>query len=105
MIMMPPPTRYPMVRPARSVPGRAGAGGRDCEGPGACLPRALRAIPPLEYANREEVARSLPENPVADRGLSAAQRAEQARERNRMRRLSQLDREVPKPVMEEELER
>jgi hypothetical protein len=47
----------------------------------------------------------LPDNPVADRGLSAAQRAEQARERNRMRRLSQLDREVPKPVVEEELER
>jgi Protein of unknown function (DUF2795) len=67
--------------------------------------RALRAIPPVEYANREEVARSLPDNPAADRGLSAAQRAEQARERNRRRGLSQLDREVPKPVVEEELER
>jgi hypothetical protein len=67
--------------------------------------RALPAIPPLEYANREEVARSSPGNPAADRGLSAAQRAEQTGERNRMRGLSQLDREVPKPVVEEELER
>jgi nucleotide-binding universal stress UspA family protein len=67
--------------------------------------RALRAIPPVEYANREEVARSLPDNPAADRGLSAAQRTEQARERNRRRGLSQLDREVPKPIVEEELER
>jgi Protein of unknown function (DUF2795) len=62
--------------------------------------RALRAIPPVEYANREEVARSLPDNPAADRGLSAAERAEQAREWNRRRGLSRLDREVPKPVVE-----
>lgn len=69
------------------------------------LPCALRAIPPVEYANREEVARSLPDNPAADRGLSAAERAEQARKRNRRRGLSQLDREVPKPVVEKEPER
>jgi hypothetical protein len=67
---------------------------------------ALRAIPPDEYANRDEVARSIPEDPAAELGLSPAQRAEQARERRRHggQHLSQYLREVPKPPVEEELE-
>jgi hypothetical protein len=82
--------------------GRPGTG----TGP---VDRPLLSDPGLLDPDRGEwqgnVARSLPDNPAADRGRSAAQRAEQARERNRMRGLSQLDREVPKPVVEEELER
>ncbi len=38
---------------------------------------ALRAVPPEEYANRAEVARSIPTDPTADLDLSPAQRAEQ----------------------------
>lgn len=64
---------------------------------------ALRAIPPVEYANRDEVARSVPTRPDGD--YSEAQRAEQARERNRHRNLSQYQREVPKPTVQDELDR
>jgi hypothetical protein len=68
---------------------------------------ALRAIPPDEYANRDEVARSIPEDPARELSLSPAQRAEQARERRRHggQHLSQYLREVPKPPVEEELEK
>lgn len=67
---------------------------------------ALRAIPPVEYANREEVARSVPVDPAAEAGLSPAQRAEAARERRRHggQHLSQYLREVPKPPLEHELD-
>ncbi|MFF2202263.1 DUF2795 domain-containing protein [Streptomyces sp. NPDC058145] len=40
--------------------------------------KALRAIPPDEYGNRDEVARSARVDPASDLDLSAAQRAEQA---------------------------
>lgn len=43
--------------------------------------RALRAIPPVEYANRNEVARSVPVDPTEDLGLSPGQRGQQARQR------------------------
>lgn len=66
---------------------------------------ALRAVPPEEYANRAEVARSIPTDPTADLDLSPAQRAEQAREtrhRRHPQRLSEHMREVPKPPLEED---
>ena len=68
---------------------------------------ALRAIPPEEYANRAEVARSVPTDPAADLHPSAAQRAEQARVRRHRgpQPLSEYEREVPKPPIEDELDR
>ncbi|HEX3488343.1 MAG TPA: DUF2795 domain-containing protein [Streptosporangiaceae bacterium] len=66
--------------------------------------KALRAIPPVEYANREEVARSVPADPAADRAVSPARRAEQARVGGKPG-LSERLREVPKPPIEEELDR
>ncbi|MEU5521493.1 DUF2795 domain-containing protein [Streptomyces sp. NPDC052079] len=66
--------------------------------------KALRGIPPEQYANREEVARSVRVDPVSDLGLSPAQRAEQARERGRPGQSQHL-RDVPKPPVEEELDR
>ena len=59
----------------------------------------LRAIPPEVYRNREEVARSIPDDPAEELGVTPAQRAEQARERRRHggEHLSQYLREVPKP--------
>ena len=68
--------------------------------------RALRAIPPEEYANREEVARSVPEDPAEELRPSPAQRAAQARERRHHggQHLSQYMREVPKPAVEDELD-
>ena len=41
--------------------------------------QALRAIPPEECANREEVARSVPKDPAGELHPSPAQRAAQAR--------------------------
>jgi hypothetical protein len=72
-------------------------------GASAEVVKALRAIPPVEYANREEVARSVPADPAADRGVSPAQRAEQARLGGKPG-LSERLREVPKPPIEEELD-
>ena len=68
---------------------------------------ALRAIPPEEYANRGEVARSVPTDPAADLHPSPAQRAEQARERRHRgpQPVSEYEREVPKPPIEDELDR
>lgn len=68
--------------------------------------RALRAIPPEEYANREEVARSVPTDPAEELQPSPAQRAAQARERRHHggQHLSQYLREVPKPAVEDELD-
>ena len=67
--------------------------------------RALRAIPPEEYANRNEVMRSVPTDPAQELHPDAAQRAEQAREQRHhgQQRLSQYEREVPKPPIEDEL--
>lgn len=67
--------------------------------------RALRAIPPEEYANRNEVMRSVPTDPAEELHPDAAQRAEQAREQRHHgpQRLSQYEREVPKPPIEDEL--
>ena len=68
--------------------------------------RALRAIRPEVYRNREEVARSIPADPAEELGVTPAQRAEQARERRRHggEHLSQYLRQVPKPPVEEELD-
>ena len=68
--------------------------------------RALRAIPPEEYANREEVACSVPKDPAEELRPSPAQRAAQARERRHHggQHLSQYMREVPKPAVEDELD-
>lgn len=65
---------------------------------------ALRAIPPEEYDNREQVAHSVRVDPDSDLDLSPAQRAEQARLGGRPG-LSQHLRDVPKPPVQEELER
>jgi Protein of unknown function (DUF2795) len=64
--------------------------------------KALRGIPPDEYANRDEVARSVRLDPDYDLGYDAAQKAEQARLGGRPG-LSQHLREVPKPPVEDEL--
>lgn len=66
--------------------------------------QALRGIPPEEYANKEDVAHSVRVDPASDLGLSKAQRAEQARAGGKPG-LSQHLREVPKPPVEEELDR
>ncbi|MEU6548092.1 DUF2795 domain-containing protein [Streptomyces sp. NPDC046859] len=65
--------------------------------------KALRAIPPEQYSNRKEVARSVRVDPDSDLGLSPAQRAEQARKGGRPGQSQHL-REVPKPPVEEELD-
>ncbi|WP_326691886.1 MULTISPECIES: DUF2795 domain-containing protein [unclassified Streptomyces] len=65
---------------------------------------ALRGIPPEEYANREEVARSVRVDPDSDLDLSPAQRAEQARQGGRPGQSQHL-REAPKPPVEDELDR
>lgn len=66
---------------------------------------ALRAIPPVDYRNRDEVIRSVPTDPAGDLDLSPAQRAGQKREAHRKpRRLAEYLREVPKPPVEEELD-
>lgn len=65
---------------------------------------ALRAMPPEVYGSRAEVARSVNLDPASDLGLSEAQRAEQARAGGRPGLAQQL-REVPKPPVQEELER
>ena len=64
--------------------------------------RAPRAIPPEVYRNRQEVARSIPDDPAGELEVTPAQRAEQARERRRHggEHLSQYLREVPKPPLE-----
>ena len=69
--------------------------------------KALRAIPPEEYANRDEVARSVPTDPAADLRPSPAQRAEQAREQRHRgpHPVSEYELEVPKPPVQDELDR
>ncbi|MER7663576.1 MULTISPECIES: DUF2795 domain-containing protein [unclassified Streptomyces] len=65
---------------------------------------ALRGIPPETYDNREEIARSVRTDPDSDLGLSPGQRGEQARQGGKPG-MSQHLREVPKPPVEEELDR
>jgi hypothetical protein len=65
---------------------------------------ALRGIPAEQYANREEVARSVRVDPASDIGYSPAQRAEQARKGGKPGQSQHL-RDVPKPPVEEELDR
>ncbi|MFI6035788.1 DUF2795 domain-containing protein [Streptomyces sp. NPDC051315] len=74
---------------------RAGASGE--------VVAALRGIPPEEYANRDEVARSVRVDPASDLGLSPAQRAEQARAGGRPGQSQHL-REAPAPPVQEELD-
>lgn len=59
--------------------------------------KALRAIPPDEYGNRDEVARPVRVGPASDLDLSAAQRAEQARHGGRPGQSQHL-RDVPQAV-------
>jgi hypothetical protein len=66
--------------------------------------KALRGIPPEQYSNREEVARSVRVDADSDLGHNAAQRAEQAREGGKPG-LSQHLRDVPLPPVQEELDR
>ena len=83
-----PASKEELVRVARS----AGASGE--------VVAALRAIPSVEYASREEVARSVPVDPDAGQpDVSPAQRGRQARQRRHHggQRLSQYEREVPNP--------
>lgn len=65
--------------------------------------RALRAVPPVEYRNRTEVARSVPADLAAELGFSPGQRYEAIREghRHHPQRFSAYSRDVPKPVVEE----
>jgi len=65
--------------------------------------RALRAIPPVEYRNRTEVARSVPTDLAAELGFGPGQRYEAMREghRHHPQRFSAYSRDVPKPVVEE----
>jgi hypothetical protein len=66
--------------------------------------KALRGIPPDEYANRDEVARSVRLDPSTEDGLDASRRAEQARAGGRLG-LGQHEVDVREPVIEEELQR
>ena len=107
---MPPVTSDEVVRYLKGVDYPAGKedllrAANDAGAPPEVL-KALRAIPPEEYANRAEVARSVPTDPAADLHPTAAQRAEQARERRRRgpHPVSEYQREVPKPPIEDELD-
>ncbi|ARQ69561.1 DUF2795 domain-containing protein [Streptomyces marincola] len=66
--------------------------------------KALRGIPPESYANRGEVVSSVRLPGDAGLGLSAAQRAEQARKGGRPGQAERL-RDAPKPPVAEELDR
>jgi len=65
---------------------------------------ALMALPPESYGNRTDVAHSVRLDPASDLGLSAGQRAAQARAGGKHGLAQQL-REVPKSPIEEEEER
>jgi len=65
--------------------------------------KALRAIPPDEYGNGDEVARSVRVGPASDLDLSVAQRAEQARHGGRPGQSQHL-RDVPKPSVQDEVD-
>ncbi|MFG2026579.1 DUF2795 domain-containing protein [Streptomyces sp. NPDC048825] len=65
--------------------------------------RALRAVPPEEYTNKEDVARSVRVDPDSDLDLSPSQRAEQARQGGKPGQAQRL-RAVGKPPVEDELD-
>nr|WP_241267298.1 DUF2795 domain-containing protein [Streptomyces scabichelini] len=65
---------------------------------------ALRGVPPEEYTNKEDVARSVRVDPDSDLNLSASQRAEQARQGGKPGQAQRL-RSVEKPPVEDELDR
>lgn len=77
---------------------------RAASGASAQVRSALRGIPPDQYANREEVARSVRVDPDSDLDHSPARRAEQARKGGRPGQSQHL-RDAPKPPVEEELDR
>ncbi|MDT0308986.1 DUF2795 domain-containing protein [Streptomyces sp. DSM 44917] len=97
-----------ILRAVRNVDFPAGKDDlvREAKRAGAPEPavKALRGIPPDEYANREEVARSVRVPANADLGLSPAQLAEQDRRGGRRGQAKQL-RDAPKPPVQEELDR
>lgn len=64
---------------------------------------ALRQIPPEQYENKEEVARSVSTPPDSDRPHSASQRAEQARKGGKPG-MTQYLRDAEKPPVERELD-
>ena len=66
--------------------------------------KALRGVPQDEYANRDEVARSVRLDPDYDVQTSASQKAEQQRQGGRPGQSQHL-REVPLTPIEEELQR
>uniref|UniRef100_UPI0015864046 DUF2795 domain-containing protein n=1 Tax=Streptomyces sp. TRM64462 TaxID=2741726 RepID=UPI0015864046 len=63
--------------------------------------KALRGIPPEQYGNREDVARSVRVDPDSDLGHSTAEAAEQARLGGKQG-LSQHLRDAPKPPLDDE---
>lgn len=65
---------------------------------------ALRGIPAETYRNRDDIVHSIRTDPDSDLGHSPAQRGEQARQGGKPG-MSQHLREVPKPPVEEELDR
>jgi hypothetical protein len=62
--------------------------------------RALRAIPPEQYRNREEVGRSVEIDPVSERYLTPGQLGEQSGLGGEPG-LGQVERDVPLPPVEE----
>jgi hypothetical protein len=64
--------------------------------------KALRGIPPEQYGNHDDVARSVRVDADSDLGLTAAQRAEQARQGGKPG-MSQHLRDAPKTPLQEEL--
>lgn len=76
---------------------------RSAGAPGEVV-KALRGMPPEEYANKEEVARSVRVDPDSDLRHSRAQQAEQARRGGRPGQSQHL-RDAAKPPVEDELDR
>ena len=66
--------------------------------------KALRGVPPDEYANRDEVARSVRLDPDYDVETSASQKAQQQRQGGRQGQSQHL-RETPLTPIEEELQK
>jgi hypothetical protein len=66
--------------------------------------KAIRGIPPDEYANRDEVARSVRVDTASDLGYTASQKAEQGRLGGRPG-LSEHFQETPRTPIEEEVSR
>lgn len=63
--------------------------------------QALRAMPPAEYANLDEVVQSVPMDKGAEEGRSSSDKAQQARHNNQSG-LAEHQTEVPaNPIVEE----